>query len=89
LVDACNSAGRARPTSRNQDGSRGGKEEKSERRERTGIGAVGAIGGVVIGLQVATALVALGDELGWDEQPLPRIGRLYLGLDELIDRIPF
>jgi len=55
--------------------------------ESAGIAALGAIVGVIVGLRVAVALVVIADELGWDEQPpTSRIGRLYLRLDQLIDR---
>jgi len=56
--------------------------------ESAGIAALGAIVGVVIGLRVAMALVLLAEELlGWDEEPsVSRIGRLYLRLDQLINR---
>jgi hypothetical protein len=58
--------------------------------ESTGIAALGAIVGVVIGLQLALALVLLAEELlGWDEEPpVSRIGRLYLRLVQLIDSVP-
>jgi hypothetical protein len=52
-----------------------------------GIVALGAIMGVVVGLRVAVALVLLADELGWDEEPpSSRLGRIYLRLDQFIDR---
>ena len=56
--------------------------------ESAGIAALGAIMGVVIGIRVAMALVLLAEELlGWDEEtPASPIGRLYLRLDQLIDR---
>ena len=56
--------------------------------ESAGIAFLGAIVGVVIGIEVAKALVLLAEELlGWDEEPpASRIGRLYLCLDQLIDR---
>jgi hypothetical protein len=56
--------------------------------ESAGIAALGAIAGVAIGLDVATALVLLAEELlGWDEEPpVSRIGRLYLRLDGFLDR---
>ena len=58
--------------------------------ESAGIAALGAIVGVVIGIDVAMALVLLAEELlGWDEEPpVSRFGRLYLRLDQLIDSIP-
>ena len=45
----------------------------------TGIVVLGTIAGVLVGVEVAAALVVTGDELGWDEQPpTSRFGGLYL-----------